>query len=147
MKIFGIGECVLDVAVTAAIEPFFESQDAVRLGNRKGFQRNRVEGGEDSGIQANAQGECDYSNQCESRILPQHARGEAHVLEESIDLREAASVAIHLFDLREAAEGAARGGGCLVAIHAAAQVVLNEHLEMRLHLFIEIAILGLTEEN
>jgi hypothetical protein len=64
----------------------------------------------------------------------------ASVLPERIEPRQSAAVAIVLFELGDAAERQARGPCGCVRRHAAADILVGEHRQVRVELFIEVGL-------
>src|SRR5580658_1743097 len=64
---------------THAADPFSlpEEQEPLRLGDGEGAKQNGVEQGEDGGVGADAEGEREQGNQCETWSLDELSEGEA----------------------------------------------------------------------
>src|SRR5437588_12533932 len=103
VEVFGIREQVLDIALTAALEPAHHSHHAVRISDRERFQRHGIEGGEERGVDADAEREREDRDQRVPGALPKYARGVAEIFPDAIEERESAMLAMIFLKLRQSA--------------------------------------------
>ena len=106
----------------------------------QGAQRHGVVSREHRGIDTDTHRQGQHRYRCETGILAQRAHGVVHVLEEGIDQRQTARGAMRFLQLGAASQLDLRGAASLFRSHAAADVVLREHRQVRFELFIEIPI-------
>ena len=85
-----------------------------------------------------AQGQHRQRRQGKRRLFAQHAARETDILQERLERRQPAAVAIPLFRLLDAAERDDRLAPSLDRRHAGLEVIVDVELEMTLHLRVEL---------
>ncbi len=117
-----------------------DGEELFGVGVWKRLEKNSVDDTEDCGVGADAEGEREDRDRGEAGIFAQHAEGETKILKRGFDEGKAAEFAICFFELGIAAKADARGASGFFGGHAAADVFLRRHFEMRVEFVLEFAI-------
>src|SRR5690242_7635199 len=114
IQVFGIRKTVLDVALRAAFKPAREPHHAAGIFHRQRLQRDSVEGGKKSCVDADAQRESRDGDRGKSRIFAQHAKGIAKIVRKIVQPCETPCASGELLDFGNIAElASSRGAGVL----------------------------------
>ena len=114
--------------------------EPARIFNRQRAQHHHVDHAENHGVDADAEGQRQDRNRGKSRSFAESAHGVANVLDQRFKPLQAASVAICFGGLGEAAELDERGSAGFFGGHAAREVGLGFHFDVRAELVIEVAV-------
>jgi len=120
--------------------PHLYLEQAVRLAHGQRTKQQVVHETEQGGAGANTKGERERDDSGKRRTLPQHAHGVAQVLRNRLDERHAPLLPVGLAEQLEAAECAKRFTARVLVRPAAAAVFVNEELQMRRQLLVELAV-------
>ena len=140
IEVLGIGKEVLNVAAGAAGEPALESDERVAVPDRQRPPGDGVERAEDRDVEADAQRQRQDRDDRESGGAAQHARRVDCVPRRRFEERQTASFAPTLFQLGDAAERHQRGAARLGRRHPAPQIPLDQELDVRPHLLVELIV-------
>jgi hypothetical protein len=111
-----------------------------RASEWKRLQEHRIHHAEDCRRRADTQREREYRDRCEYGTLAQDALAVAQILQQRLDHRDAAPVAIGLLYLLHSAETALRFLASLIGRHPPAQVLLNQRVDVEAKLIVQFAI-------
>ena len=117
-----------------------DPHEAVGLTERQRPEEQRADDAVDRGRGADAEADDEDGEDREAGVAPQHAERVAQILEQRLEGRQPALIAVRLAELRGRAQRQARGALGLLPRHPAPRVVVDEHREMRLQLVIEVSI-------
>ena len=135
--------CFLRAAVRV-----LDDDEIFRMADREIAEQNGVDQREEARVRANTQRQRQNCYGRETRAFEEHAKRITQVLGEGLEERQAALFAVSFLCLLDAAEVAAGGVASFFGTHAAANVFLYEHFQMRLKLGVELNIqLPLAEES
>src|SRR3954463_3352869 len=110
------------------------------IGIRQWREQDGVHEGKDRRVRADADGERQHGNGREPRALAKRAERVGHVLPDAVDKLDAARVAALLLAERDRTHLDSRPLARVRERHAGRDVVLDQLLEMVLHLLIELAL-------
>src|SRR2546425_11631370 len=108
----------------------------MRIG--KAPEENAVDHAEDRRGRPNPQCKSEDRNQRETRAIPQVSESKSQVLKERVEKGDAALFAVQLFGLFDASEFTPRGIARFHRTHAAPNVFLREHFQVRAKLCIKV---------
>ena len=133
VKIFGIGEAVLNIAMHRGLKPALQADDVAGIGHGERLESDSVEGREKRGVDADSESEGEHGDGSKSGTVAQGADGVPKVCQEAVELRQAAELALGFLGLSNAAEGAARRHAGFFGRHPAANVILGDRKSTRLN--------------
>ena len=117
-----------------------ELYDAVGFDRLERPQRRGIIHSKDRSVDADADGQREQRQRGKARIPAQRSQCIANVLEEAIEQRQSASLAMSFAELRDTAKMQPRSAQRFIRRKAAAPVVFCEQIEVRLQLLAEIAV-------
>ena len=120
-----------------------------RVFHGQGLQQDGIEHAEDCGVGADAQRERENGSCGEDRAPAEDSQRVSHVLEEEIDERQTALIAISLLHRLHSTERSPRQVPRLIRMHPSRTVLGGGELEMHLDFFVQLPIepTGAAEER
>src|SRR5215475_955609 len=121
--------------------------NAVGITHWRTAQQESAHEAEHRCVNGNAQRQREHSDDGEAGTPAKRAPGEAHIFDQGLQPGKASVPTISFFRLLQTAQLHERLPSSLLWTHARANVVLDVHCEMAVHLGVEIAVVALTSEE
>src|SRR5262249_41009888 len=110
-------------------------------------KQHGVDDAEDGGVGADAESERENRGERESGAGAKHSRTKADILDQMLNDRKTAAIAVQLLRLLEPAQVDQRVSARLLRCHAGADVVIDVHLQMAVELHPHLALVPVESER
>ena len=140
LKLLECGDRVGLVGESAFAAVGGEPDQLIRAPERKGAQQDGIDHAENGDVRADSEGQHEDDDAGEGTVAAQGAEGEAQVLAQQVERRQAAGFAMLLHGAGDTAEADERRAARLFGRHAEAKIVLDGGVEVGGDLGVEVAI-------
>jgi hypothetical protein len=124
-----------------------DTDQTAGLGEREWAEKECIHDGEDDDVGADAEREDQDGDDGKAAVVKKRAEGVTDVLQKDVEGGQAAGFAVGLRGLRDAAETDECLAASFAGRHAALDVFLDRHGEVRRHFFREVVVEGLFMEE